>query len=266
MSCDAAGRTRPMEARLLAFDEPCPYLAGRTATLEGFFTGSADPESYRKLMDYGFRRSGRFFYRPQCDGCRQCTPLRVPVAGFTPSRSQRRCWLRNQDLVVHSGVPELTPEKHELYQRYVAAKHADDSAMDVAALNDFLYNRVVETVEFTCREPAGRLLAVGICDMFADAISSVYCFYNVQERRRGLGTFTALKEIEYARERGLGYYYLGFLVRDCPSMCYKASYRPNELFDASQQWVAGGPMPLEPRPVPDELSQVSRRRASVEHG
>lgn len=256
-SCDASGHGQPLAARVLTFDESCPYLPGRTATLEGFIAGSADPELYRRLLDHGFRRSGRFFYRPRCKGCHECQSLRVPVASFAPSRSQRRCWLRNQDLVVEVGVPRFTAEKYELYCQYVAQKHADQSEKDVAAVSDFLYNSVVDMVEVTCREPGGRLLAVGICDVFADAISSVYCFYDVQPRRRGLGTFTALREIEYARKHGLGYYYLGFLVRDCPSMRYKALYRPYELLDASQRWVAGGVTSPKSQRAPDELSQIS---------
>lgn len=259
MSCEEGSNCdgQPSEARVLTFDEPCPYLPGRTATLEGFFASRADPGLYRILLDYGFRRSGPFFYRPRCRGCHECQSLRVPVASFAPSRSQRRCSLGNQDLTVEVGAPQFTAEKYELYCRYVAEKHADESEKDVAAVSEFLYNGVVDMVEFNCREPGGRLLAVGICDVFADAISSVYCFYDVRERRRGLGTFTALREIEYARKRGLGYYYLGFLVRDCPSMCYKASYRPFELLDASQQWVAGG-VTAKVAAAPDELSQMSR--------
>jgi leucyl-tRNA---protein transferase len=256
LSGEQAGHGGTLEVRLLTFDEPCPYLAGRTATLEGFPAASADPGLYRELMDHGFRRSGMFFYRPHCGGCRQCQPLRVPVASFAPSRSQRRCWQRNQDLSVQKGELELTDEKHDLYCRYLAQKHSDDSERDISRLRDFLYNRVVDTVEFCYRDRAGRLLAVGICDVFDDAISSVYCFYDPLERRRSLGTFTALREIEYARQRGLGYYYLGFLVRDCPSMRYKASYRPNELLDVSRGWIVGEPGLPGVGSVPDKQGQT----------
>jgi len=261
ISADASGRGKPLEARLPAFDEPCPYLPGRVATLEGFFADRADAGVYRALMDHGFRRSGTLFYRPRCNGCDQCRPLRVLVAAFAPSRSQRRCQSRNRDITVHAGAPEFTAEKHDLYRRYATQKHGAQPEKADDGLAEFLYGKVVDSMEFTFRDSWGTLLAVSICDVFADALSSVYCFYDVQARRRGLGTFTALQEIGYARERGLGYYYLGFLVSDCPSMCYKALYRPHELLDASHGWVAGGLTPRESRP--EASAEAARRDSTV---
>jgi leucyl-tRNA---protein transferase len=223
--------------RLTAFDEVCPYLKDRVATLEGFFAGDLDSELYRRLMDVGFRRSGRFFYHAACQDCRKCVPIRVPVDGFKPSKSQRRCWRENQDLRVEVGAPELTAEKYELYCRYLLEKHADSSEKTMGAVYDFLYNPVVSSIEFCYRDFQGKLVAAGICDVFGDALSSVYCYYDPAEKRRGLGTFTALNEIEYCRKRALAYYYLGFLVRECQAMAYKVMYRPHETLDSSRGWV-----------------------------
>ena len=48
----------------------CPYLADREARVCGFVAETFDAELYHRLMDRGFRRSGKFFYRPACEGCR----------------------------------------------------------------------------------------------------------------------------------------------------------------------------------------------------
>lgn len=218
-------------ARSIAINEACPYLPDREATLEGFALGEMPAATYRQLIDHGFRRSGRFFYRPACHGCKECVPLRVPVAEFRPSRSQRRCLSRNGDLTITVGPPTFSSEKYALYDRYVRGKHGDSRASEMTAVWDFLYNPVVESLEFCYRDTEGQTLAIGICDVFADALSSVYCFYEPSQRRRGLGTFTALCELDYARQQGLAYYLMGYHVSGCSAMSYKASFRPYELLD-----------------------------------
>lgn len=237
-------RSRPIfsvEGRSLAFDEPCPYLPEREATLQGFLANQVDPHLYRQLMDLGFRRSGRFFYQNVCRACSECVPLRVRVDSFQPSKSQRRCVRRNTDLCLTVGTPELTVEKYDLYCRYLVEKHGDSSEKNMGAVRDFLYNPVVDSVEFCYRDRQGRLVAVGLCDVFEDALSSVYCYYEPAERRRGLGTYAALEELGYARKHALAYYYLGFHVRECPAMAYKASFRPHELLGTGCNWVLSSP-------------------------
>ena len=81
----------PVEVRLVSSGEhPCPYLPDRIANNRAFLAERIDPEIYHAFMDAGFRRSGRVVYQPACPTCRACMPIRVPVATFQPSKSQRR--------------------------------------------------------------------------------------------------------------------------------------------------------------------------------
>jgi arginine-tRNA-protein transferase len=192
-------------------------------------------------MDAGFRRSGRVIYQPVCPHCRQCQPIRVPVGEFTPSKSQRRCHRRNQDLLIHVGPLELTDEKYALYLRYVTDWHHSAAADHTReSLESFLYQSPVDTIEFTYRDPASdALLAVGICDISpGESLSSVYFYHDPAHRKRGLGVFGALTEIAFAQSLRLPYYYLGYWVPGCRAMDYKADYRPHEILHPDGVWRA----------------------------
>jgi arginine-tRNA-protein transferase len=228
-----------VDVRLVTIPEhECNYLPGRQSQTRAFWASRIAPDIYHDFMDAGFRRSGSILYQPICRGCRACLPLRVPISQFRPNKSQRRCWRRNQDLQVHYGRPVATDEKYALYTRYLTQWHTT-SAMtdDRESFEQFLYDSPVESLEFEYRAPEGNLLAVGICDLCAPrSLSSVYFYFDPSHARRGLGTFGALREIEFARRAGIVYYYMGFWVAGCRSMQYKTDYRPCEILHPEGVW------------------------------
>jgi arginine-tRNA-protein transferase len=226
----------PVEVRLTSLVEhECPYLPGRQSRSRAFLADRMPGDLYHRFMDAGFRRSGRVFYQPTCAGCRACVPVRVPLATFRPSKTQRRWVRRNADLTVTAGEPKATSEKHAIYSRYLAEWHGRE-VDDFEAFASFLYDSPVDTVEFEYRDPTGRLLAVGICDVCEQSLSSVYFYFDPAEAARGLGTFGALYEIAAATRLGIPYYYLGYWIRECRQMVYKTSFRPCELLGTDGIW------------------------------
>jgi arginine-tRNA-protein transferase len=240
VSFDQDALPAPLQVRLAVMPEvDCPYLPERRETVRGLMASAIDGSTYQAFMDAGFRRSGRFIYQPVCRGCAECVPLRVPVSEFTPSTSQRRCSRRNQDLVVSISSPTLTDEKAALYRRYVQQWHhksPSDADDDTESLRAFLYDSPTDSLEFVYRDLSNRLLAVGLCDVTPNALSSVYFYFDPDDRQRSLGTFGALTEIEWCRRNARSYYYLGFLIKGCAAMNYKASYRPHELLGRDGNW------------------------------
>ena len=231
----------PVRVRLVTLgDQPCQYLPRRRSESRAAWAEELPPGLYHRFMDAGFRRSGKLLYQPACRGCRACQPIRVPVAEFRPSKSQRRCGRRNGDLVVSIAEAEPTDEKYELYRRYVAGRFGRPvEEENRESFESFLYDSPVDTIEFTYRDSGGRLLAVGICDVCRQSLSSVYFYYDPAEGRRGLGTFGALREIEAARALGIPWYYLGFWIAGCDTMRYKADFRPNEVLCGDGVWRRG---------------------------
>ena len=239
----------PVKVRLVTVgDQPCSYLPGRVSESRAAWADDIPGALYHRFMDAGFRRSGRLLYQPACRGCRACQSIRVPVANFQPSKSQRRSRRRNADLAVDIGEPLATDEKFDLYRRYLAGRFEREAGEDGGreSFERFLYDSPVQSLEFCYRDPSGALLAVGICDVCAESLSSVYFYYDPAEGRRGLGTFGAVYEIEAAARLGIPYYYLGFWVSGCAAMEYKSGFRPNQVLCPDGVWrpgeegVAGG--------------------------
>jgi arginine-tRNA-protein transferase len=209
----------------------CPYLPGRR--FHAFHPMAWRADDYRTLVDRGFRRSGAHLYRPLCPHCDACRTVRVDCPAFTPRTDQRRTRARNADLTVTAQPRGLDDERRELYRRYQASVHAREADDPTPFL---LADGGQPGCELHAREAAGRLLAVSVLDVWDDALSSVYCYYDPAARRRGLGTFLALAEIAHAVATGRRWLYLGFLVRGCAKMEYKARYLPQEeLVDG--RWV-----------------------------
>ena len=217
----------------------CSYLPARQAK-----TLFVDPQIkvssalYSQLSDLGFRRSGSHIYRPHCDQCNACISVRIPVAAFKASKTQRRIWRRNEDLQVTRAEPQLTIEYYRLYERYISQRHADGDMYPPTPgqFMSFLVEGQQPGYFYEFRDPNKRLLAVAVTDQLAQGLSALYTFYDPEQERRSLGTYAILWQIEATRRAGLDYLYLGYWVRDCRKMRYKTAYQPLEMLIADQ-WV-----------------------------
>ena len=239
---NAASRTeqvrRAIEQSELAASppHPCSYLPGQVASHLAFQAAGLAPGIYHSLMDLNFRRSGSVFYRPVCEHCEQCKAIRVVVNEFAPHRAQRRCWKRNQDLTAEAGKPVPTKEKHQLYLRYLERRHNRQMAGEWSEFCQFLYDSPVETIEVVYRL-ADRLIGVGIVDVEAEALSTVYCYFDPEATVRSLGVFNVLWTIEHCRREMIPHLYLGYYIRECKKMNYKADYQPCEVLGADGCWT-----------------------------
>jgi arginine-tRNA-protein transferase len=209
----------------------CGYFAERTAQNLVVDPGAPHLDQlYGPALAKGFRRAGGHLYVPQCVECQACVPCRIAVDRFVPDRSQKRCLKRNADLTVHEQLPGFTHERHELYERYLHARHSG-GGMDNADEDDF--QRFLAApwsptlfLEFRKEE---QLMCVAVTDIALAGISAVYTFFDPSDEGRSLGTYGILQQVELARRRGIPYVYLGFWIAGHPKMDYKRRYRPLEI-------------------------------------
>ena len=215
-------------------EDSCPYIDGNMECHEYFFAESIKNEEIDFLLSKGWRKFGQFLFRPRCTSCEQCIPLRVITKDFKISKSLRRVKNKNKDITVNFNPLVYNKEQFELYRKHSQHRFSEKQ---IENEDDFINTFYLNTGSQYMSEFRldGKLVGFGILDQGLNSLSSVYFVFDPDLSKRSLGTYGAITEIEYAKDRGLDFYYLGYWIKDNSSMQYKATYKPHELYSWSKK-------------------------------
>jgi len=214
----------------------CGYLPNKLAkSLIAAPHHLVDTDVYSGLIQQGFRRSGKFAYRPHCENCSACIPVRVILNEFAPTRSQKRAYKQHADLTAHIMPLNYSETHFELYSSYQALRHMDEDLSnqnetknDIEQYHQFLCQSNVESLMVEFKDAKNQVKIVSVIDVVSDGISAVYTFYDARETKASYGTYSIMWIAEWTKNLGLPYLYLGYWISDSQKMAYKQQFKPQE--------------------------------------
>ncbi len=211
--------------------EPCPYLPNRMARMPlRYLTPQKNSLDLDQRLSEGERRSGRFVYKTNCEDCNACEAIRIPVADFKPSRSQKRALKKGLGVIETRFIsPIVDQQRVDLFNKHrnVRGLCHDGLTIDEGGYRSFLVDTCFDTFEMSYHVD-GKLIGTAICDQGENTLSAVYCFYDPEYSHLSIGTFSIMQQIEYCKSKEFEFLYLGFYVEDSEHVLYKQRFLPHE--------------------------------------
>ena len=218
----------------------CSYLAGLTASLPLRLPERIlSQEEFDAVLSRGIRRSGFFLYHTDCANCKACEPTRVDVTRFVLRGSFRRVLQRgDRELRMAVCSPFLDEDRIRLFNQHRTTRGLGESDQEYqpSDYENFLVDTCCpQTIELSFWL-ANELVGVSIIDCGRSALSAVYTFFEPRYARLSIGTYSILKQIEFAQKSDRQFVYLGLYVEQNRHLNYKARFTPQErLIDG--RWV-----------------------------
>lgn len=220
---------------LVSEESPCSYIEGKNWRFTYFFALDVTAEELDIILSKGWRKFGMYYFKPVCRNCRECIPIRVKADELVLSKSQKRVIKNCRDVRVEFKEPDCRDEIFNIYE-----DHSLNRFGKISSYEDFhtsFYTPSCPTIQSEYYI-GNKLAGVGFIDISSNALSSIYFIYRDEYTKYGLGTFSALKETEYAFSLGLKHYYLGYFIENNLKMAYKNSFHVNEKMDwDTENWL-----------------------------
>ncbi|WP_105901853.1 arginyltransferase [Vibrio gangliei] len=219
----------------LSPNHPCSYLPEQQERIAVLMDDALHTEdNYAVFLANGFRRSGNMVYKPHCQSCQACQPIRVAIADIQWSKSQKRLLNKTKHFTWEFKT-DLDENWFELYERYIEKRHRNGSMYPAnqKLFHDFIFSDWLTPKLLHVYED-GKLIAVAVTDDVPYALSAFYTFYE-PEHPLSLGTLCVLLQIKQCQKMQKDWLYLGYQIDECPAMSYKVRFQRHQKL-VNQRW------------------------------
>ena len=213
----------------------CGYFKDRKSLFEEYLLEDISEVEFEYLLAHGMRHFGEYYFRPRCQECFDCVPIRLRSEDFQMTRSQKRALKDCSDIEIRMGRPTFSQEKFKLYLKHKKRfQPLQDDVEDVENFRLSFYTKTPFGLEFEYFYK-GKLVGVALADVTRKTFSAVYTFYNAPIPGMSLGTFSIVKQIQFCQDKGIPFFYMGYFIAENGSLAYKAKFRPNEVY-VNHEW------------------------------
>lgn len=223
-------------SRLVEFstlEAKCAYLDDKRMRMEYKFIENCPDELNKILIQRGWRRFGEYYSRPKCASCKECLSLRIDANNYRFSKSARRTIRKNSNTKILIQKPTLTRDHLNLYEKYhkkmETKKGWKHYSLSPSSYHELYVSGAMNFGKEVLYFVDDKLVGVDLIDIISDGISSIYFFYDPNYAYLSLGKFSLYQQILIAQNYKLPWIYLGYYVKNCPSLSYKADYKPFEI-------------------------------------
>ena len=218
-----------------SLNDKCSYLEDREQITHYKIIDNCTKEGNQDLIERGFRRFGKMYFRPICVDCNECQSIKIDVENYSFSKSARRVLKKADHISTYIQKPTLTQEHLSLFEKYHLFMHKKKEWNYNETSAEHYYNSFVIGHEEFGHEvlyfDEGKLIGVDLIDVLKDGISSIYFYYDPDYAHLSLGKYSLYNQIKFAKKSKMKWIYLGYYVEDCPSLSYKAEYKPYVTLD-----------------------------------
>ncbi|MBU4109617.1 arginyltransferase, partial [bacterium] len=101
-----------------ALNDKCSYLKDKETITHYKIIDNCSQKNCQDLIERGYRRFGKMYFRPICTDCHECQSIKIDVDNFSFSKSQRRVLKKSAHIQTYIQQPTLSKKHLELFNKY----------------------------------------------------------------------------------------------------------------------------------------------------